>query len=333
MRVIRVGILGAGGMGGAHARQYRKMSDVELTFFDQSIERTEAFSKQWDCVPSVSADDLISACDIVDVCLPTDLHLDYGLKAISAGRAVFMEKPMGRTVEECAQLINAASAAGVPLMPGQVVRYFPEFKEGNRLVKKGTVGEPAAARTRRGGLAPSGMGGWFMDHSRSGGVLLDLAIHDFDWLRWTLGEVKHLYSRSLGVARGSGPDYALTTLTFESGAVAHVESTWMDPSGFRTIFEIAGSSGIIEHDSRNTASLRTHVFVGEGSSRMTKSFNESSMAPLDDPYYLELSGFVEAVQDGTPPPVTGYDGAMAVSIALAAWESAKTGQVVAPAHV
>lgn len=161
-----------------------------------------------------------------------------------------------------------------------------------------------------------------MDHHRSGGVLIDLAIHDFDWLRWTLGEVKHLYSRSLGAKTMQGPDYALTTLTFESGAVAHVETTWMDPSGFRVTFEVAGSGGLIQYDSRDTSILQTHVGG--------KVAKESPVAPLDDPYYRELRGFLTAVSDGTPLPVTGYDGLMALSIALAALESAKTDRVVVP---
>src|SRR5688572_21354255 len=114
---------------------------------------------------------------------------------------------------------------------------------------------------RRGGGQPKGEGMWFRDYERSGGVLLDLAVHDFDWLRWTLGEISQVYSRSLGITRGSGPDYALTTLSFASGAVAHVESTWMDPSGFRVAVEVAGSEGIIEYDSRLTPSLRTHTML------------------------------------------------------------------------
>lgn len=324
--VIRVGILGAGGMGSAHARQYRKMSDIELTFFDTRIDQTERFAKQWDCVPSVSADDLISSCDAVDICLPTDLHAQFALKAVAAGRAVFVEKPMARTMEECFAIINAAAASGVPLMPGQVVRFFPEFKQGNKMVKAGMVGEPAAARTRRGGGAPKGVDLWFMDHERSGGVLLDLAIHDFDWLRWTLGEVSGVYARSLGVSKGSGPDYALSTLQFQSGAIAHVESTWMDPSGFRTAFEVAGSGGIIEHDSRNTPTLRTHIATESGCQTQT----EANYTGTDDPYYQELRAFIEALAKGTPPPVTGHDGAMAVAIGLAALESARTGRTVKP---
>jgi len=312
-----------GGMGNVHARQYRKMSDVDLIFFDPDAERSKIYIDRWQARPVSSVDELISKCDIVDICLPTDLHVKMGLKSIAAGRGVIIEKPLTRTFDEGLELVNAAEKAGVHLMPAQVVRFFPEFANGNRLVREGKVGTPAAARTRRGGLAPKGSDSWFMDHHRSGGVLLDLAIHDFDWLRWTLGEVKHLFSRSLGARSMSGPDYALTTLTFDSGAIAHCESTWMDPSGFRTCFEVCGSEGMIEYDSRNTPTLRTTV---EGS----KTMNEGPLLATDDPYYKQLRSFVDAVQKGTQPPVTAIDGVMGVSIAQAAIESAKTGMLVAP---
>jgi predicted dehydrogenase len=319
---MKVGILGAGGMGNVHARQYRKMPDVELHFFDRDSERGRAFAERWEAIPIGSAEEVFDCCDIIDVCYPTDLHVETGLRAIAAGCAVFMEKPIAGSLEDARRLVAAAEKAGTPFMPGQVVRFFPEFAQGHRLVKEGAVGTPAAARTRRGGLAPKGVGEWFMDHSRSGGVLLDLAVHDFDWLRWTLGEVKSVYAKSLGAQTGKGPDYGLATLEFDSGCVAHVEATWMDPSGFRTTFEVAGSEGIVQFDSRQNASLRTHL-VG-------KSYAESPLTGTDDPYYLELRGFVEAVRSGTEPPVTGYDGLMALSIGLAAVESAKTGRRVAP---
>lgn len=321
--MLKVGILGAGGMGNVHARQYGKMADVQALFFEPDEERRTAYAARWNATPVESIDDLISQADVVDVCLPTDLHVDMGLKAIAAGRAVFMEKPVAGNVADAARLVRAADAAGVPFMPGQVVRFFPEFEAGARLVQQGKVGTPAAARTRRGGTAPRGSNSWFMDHSRSGGVLVDLAIHDFDWLRWTLGEVKALYARSVGIQTGSGPDYALTTMTFDSGCVAHVEATWMDPSGFRVTYEVAGSGGLIEYDSRNAATLRTHT---------EKTVGEMPQAPTDDPYYKELRGFLNAVQNSTPPPVTGYDGLMAVSIAEAALESARTGRAVSPAR-
>ena len=321
--MITVGVLGVGGMGNVHARQYAKMQDVDVVFFDPDAERSKTYVERWKATPVGSADELISKADVVDVCLPSDLHVEYGLKSIAAGRPVIIEKPLTRSFEEGVQLMNAADKAGIPVMPAQVVRFFPEFANGNRLVREGKVGTPAAARTRRGGLAPKGSDSWFMDHHRSGGVLLDLAIHDFDWLRWTLGEVKFLYSCSLGAKTMSGPDYALTTLTFDSGAIAHVESTWMDPSGFRTSYEVCGSAGMIQFDSRDTPSLRTTI---EGS----KTVNEGPLAPTDDPYYKQLRGFLDAIQKGVQPSVTALDGVMAVSISQAAIESAKSGKVVVP---
>ncbi|MCW5941725.1 MAG: Gfo/Idh/MocA family oxidoreductase [Fimbriimonadaceae bacterium] len=325
--MIRVGILGNGGMGQVHARQYAKMANVQLYVHDRQTDRAARLAEEYGAINTTGSDDLISKCDVVDVCLPTDLHAAYGQKVLSAGRALIMEKPLARTLEESVGLLEAATKANVPFGAAQVVRYFPEFAAGHRHVKGGGVGTPAAARTRRGGPPPiKGADNWFMDHARSGGVLLDLAIHDFDWLRWTLGEVTHLYARSLRAKDLSGgPDYALTTLSFEGGAVAHVEATWMDPSGFRTTYEVCGSEGMIEYDSRAHPSLRTHLAGGSSA--------ESPLFETDDPYYLELSAFVDAVQGGSPVPVPAYEGAMAVSIALAAQESAATDRAVRPARI
>ncbi|MFI5385829.1 MAG: Gfo/Idh/MocA family protein [Fimbriimonadales bacterium] len=323
--MITVGILGAGGMGNVHARHYRRMRDVEVFFFDPDQGQTETFIERHQVGAAPSADDLIARCDVIDICLPTPLHPSLGLRAIAAGKAVFIEKPLAGSLEDGVRLVEAADRAGVTLMPGHVVRFFPEYAAGRRLVEKGAVGTPAAARTRRGGGTPKGNDGWFMDHSRSGGVLIDLAIHDFDWLRWTLGEVKHLYSRSVGAKTGQGPDYALTTLTFESGCVAHVESTWMDPGGGRATYEVCGNAGMIQYDSRNTQTLKTTHGSG-------KFINEAPLFGSDDPYYNELRGFIDAVVKHETPPVNGHDGLMALSIALAARESALTDKVVAPAR-
>jgi predicted dehydrogenase len=316
-------------MGSVHARQYRKRSDIELFFYDRNPARADKFQADWQPERLESSEDLISKVDVVDICLPTPAHHEFSLKAIAAGRALFLEKPIARTFDEAREVVEAAEKANVPLMPGHVVRFFPEYARGRAIVLDDGIGKPAAARTRRGGGAPSGELGWFLDHSKSGGVLLDLVIHDFDWLRWTLGEVKHLFSRSLSSKLGEGPDYALTTLTFENGCVGHVEGTWMDPGGFRTTFEIAGSKGLIQYDSRENVALRTTVKPAAAEGAPLPSL-EGSAGPLEDPYYLELDGFLAAVRNGTPPPISGRDGLAAVAIAEAAIESARTGAVVSP---
>jgi predicted dehydrogenase len=323
---MRIAIVGAGGMGNVHARHHRNIPGVEPAVFDVDPERARTLAERWRIDVRDSFEDVLAWADAVDLCVPTPLHLELGLSVIAAGKALLVEKPIAGTLQDGAKLVNAAANAGVLLMPGHVARFFPEFSTANRLVREGGVGNPAAARTRRGGGMPKGAGLWFADHSKSGGVLLDLAIHDFDWLRWTLGEVESVFSRSRSARTGEGPDYALTMLKFASGALAHVESTWMDPSGFRVSFEVCGSEGMIEYDSRNVPTLRTSV---DGSPTVT----EAPLDSADDPYYRQLSGFADAVREGREPPVTGYDGLMALALSEAATESAKSGKPVSPARM
>lgn len=329
---MRIGIVGAGGMGNTHANKYRQMTDVEIAISDIDTERAASFAERHGASDFRSLSEMIAWADVVDICLPTDLHLGVALESISAGRAVLVEKPMASTVAECAQIIEAAEHSGTPLMPAQVLRFFPEFAAGKRLVESGTIGQPAAARTRRGGKSPTGAGGWFLDPTRSGGILLDLGIHDFDWLRWTLGEVETVYARSVRIhpswlpsfRQPASGDYALTTLGFVSGCVAHVETTWMEPGPSRVTFEVCGSEGMIEYDSRNAPSVRTATAEGVKT--------EAPLAPDDDPYYLQLRGFLDAVKTGSPTPVSPLDGLKAVAIARAAIESAESGRVVRPAQ-
>jgi len=320
---MRVGIVGTGGMGNVHARHYARLQHVQLIAYDPDSGKLGAFCETHGAVPVHSFDELIRESDAVDLCTPTDLHKSQALEVLRAGRPVLVEKPMASSVVECKELCDAATKANVLLMPAQVVRYFPEFRRARELVQAGRIGQPAAARTRRGGKAPGTEGSWFRDFKRSGGILLDLAVHDFDWLRWTLGEVAEVYAASVGDRwPQSGADYALTTLRFDSGAIAHVESTWMDPAGGRVTFEICGSEGMLEYDSRLTQTVRTTTEKSQ--------IVEAPLALEDDPYFQQLSAFVNSIETGSPAPVTAYDGLMAVSIACAAIKSVETGRPVAP---
>ena len=320
---MKVGIIGTGGMGGVHARAYANMPDVELLAFDRNRDRLHSVIAPIGAAPRTSIENLIDAVDVVDICLPTDMHEVVATQALAAGKAVFCEKPLARTLDSARRMVEAAKHAGSHFGVGQVVRYFPEFRRAHDLVKSGAVGRPAAVRTHRGGGAPTGSDAWFMDHTRSGGVLVDLAIHDFDWLRWTFGEVKTVYARSTAANKGAGPDYALTVLSHENGAISHVESTWLDPAGFSTAFEVAGSDGLLAYDSQRAASLSVCV--------AGRTAYEANMAPTDDPYYHELRAFLDAVGKGEPAPVDILEGFHALAISIAALESATTGKPTAPA--
>jgi UDP-N-acetylglucosamine 3-dehydrogenase len=262
---------------------------------------------------------------MVDICTPTPTHLELVLKAAGAGKHILCEKPLGRTLQQCEQMIEAAEKAGVTLMPAQVLRFFPEFKQARDLVLAGAVGKPAAIRTRRGGPYPRAANDWYADFEQSGGPILDMVIHDFDWLRWTFGEVERVFAKALTFKNLDHIDYALITLRLKSQAIAHVEANWADPSGFKVDFEIAGDAGMIAFDSRFAMPLMVAKQDASGGGGGV-AVPESPLA--EDPYMLEIKHFVDSVEAGQPPSITAEDGMKAVEIALAAIESARTGRVI-----
>jgi predicted dehydrogenase len=299
------------------------LGSVELTIVDHDVTKAEALAELYGASVAPNFTEALAKVDAVDLCVPTDVHADLALEAIDAGKAILCEKPLSRTLDQAAELVRAVRKSGVPFMTAQVARYFPDFRRIHDLVVSGAVGKPAAIRTHRGGATPKGSDLWFLDHRRSGGVLLDVAVHDFDWLLWTIGPVEEVSARAKTAIDGKGADYALTTLKFENGAVGHVETTWMDPAGFRTSVEVAGSTGLVQYDSRTSATLKLTT--------EEKITHEMNVVPEDDPYFLQAKAFIEAVSSGQVTPVGVEDGFKAVSVAFAALKSAHTGRKVKPA--
>lgn len=324
--MLRVGIVGAGTMGRTHASAYAKLPNTQLVgFYDADQAFAGRVAPRFGARVFESYDALLQQVDMVDICTPTPTHLELVLKAASAGRHILCEKPLGRTLEQCEQMIEAVNKAGVTLMPAQVLRFFPEFKQAHDLVLAGAVGKPAAIRTRRGGPYPRASNDWYADFEQSGGPILDMVIHDFDWLRWTFGEVDRVFAKALTFKKLDHIDYALITLRLKSGAIAHVEANWADPSGFKVDFEIAGDAGMIAFDSRFAMPL-TVAKQDAGGGGGGVAVPESPLA--EDPYMLEIQHFVDSVLAGKQPSITAEDGMKAVEIALAAIESVRTGKVI-----
>ena len=322
---MRVGVVGAGGMGAVHCRHWSAVPGVSLVVFDVDREKRDQLARSHGACVAADLEALIDDAEIVDVCIPTDLHVEVACLSLGKGKATLVEKPLARTLEEAQLIADAAKATGATLGIGHVVRYFPEHESIKQAIERGVVGTPAAIRVRRGGGLPRNFDGWFGDADRSGGVLLDLAIHDFDWILWALGPVKSVYARSVSLGdtvKGADfkGDYALATLELASGAVAHVEATWMDPAGGRASLEVAGSAGVIEYDSRTYPTVRTATADGNRA--------EAPTGPGMDPYFRQLQAFHDAVAAGQPAPVGIADGMAALKVALAAIESAKTQQTV-----
>lgn len=337
---LGVGIIGAGNMGGTHARHWANVPGAHVVVIAdrnnakaerlaQSIAQTTRKLPQ--CY--VSPDELFARTDVhvVSICVPTDQHRPLVEAAARAGKHILCEKPFGLTVSDCDAMIVAAESANVLLTVGQVVRFFPEFAQAKRCVDAGAVGSPAMVRTRRGGAFPHTDTDWYANPDASGGLIFDLLVHDIDWLLWCFGPIVRVYAKALTERLAAKTvdhlDYALLTLRHESGTISHVEGTWADVGGFATTFEIAGDAGLLFHDSRRTAPLVRSLRQSEGGAGGV-AVPSSPLASADDPYYLEICAFAESIRTGKPLVVTPQEARTAVAVAQAARESVKSGRAV-----
>jgi UDP-N-acetylglucosamine 3-dehydrogenase len=320
---MRVGLVGAGFMGGVHLNAYAGIPEVEVVgVADARIESAEAGAAIVGARPYASYDELVAAEDVevVDVCLPTAFHRDLAVRAAGEGRHVILEKPIARTIEDAQEILDAFSGEGPRLFVGHVVRFFPEYVGIKARIEGGDLGTVGVVRTSRRSPFLLGWNDWYADWRVSGGVLLDLVIHDFDFLRWSLGEVERVYARGVLGHEYNRLDYALTTLRFESGAIAHVEGHWGYPGPFNYSIEVAGSRALLTANNTEPDSLE---LIGG-----TASGEIPDLATGDSPYQTELEHFIRCISTGEEPVVEARDAYEALRISLAATESVLTGEPV-----
>ena len=329
---MKIGLVGAGSMGHAHAPAWNLLRDGGADLVGVVADRpgsAAAFAQQYGLSEFESLDALIDAVDILDICTPTGFHRDMTLKAAARGKHVICEKPIALNPEDARIMIKACDDAGVRLFIAHVVRFHKHYRAAKDAIDAGQIGKPGVIRLTRAGYQPrKSTDNWFVDESRSGGMMLDLMIHDFDYARWIGGEVERVYARSVRGARPDAPgDYALVTLRFVDGAIAHIEGGWAYPPGnFRTSFDIAGTGGLIEWNGDNADT--TSVFLANPPDVAPDEVAVPGMDAADSPFAAELRNFYEAIAHGAEPIVTAHDGLAALNIGLAARQSAKTGKPV-----
>jgi predicted dehydrogenase len=325
---LRVGVVGGGFIAGIHLAAWRRLGVAGLAVYDVHPDRAaeRAAEAGADAVGSLA--ELIGGVEVVDICSPTDDHRATAEAAAAAGRHVICEKPIARTLADALALTDACRRAGVRLFVAHVTRYFPEYVAAQAAVAAGQIGRPAVIRLRRESSRPSKAAtSWIFDEARSGGLFLDLMIHDFDFARWIAGEVDSVMARRVRDASGCDVDYAVAILRHASGALSHVTGSWSyPPPVFRTGFELAGDEGLIEYESVDQQPITRYLPPGDG-----EAFLGLPASPLaEDPFTAELADFAGALRAGSAPRVSAEDGIAALRIGLAAIESSRLGR---PARV
>ena len=324
--IMRVGIAGTGTMGEVHAAAWRN-TDAELIGCTSAHpDQAEALARRYQMRAFDDYAKLLSEVEIVDICTPTPLHKPMVMEAAKAGKHVICEKPVALTPEDARTMILACQEAGIRFFVGMVVRFFSQYRLAKELVANGQIGNLAVLRLKRVSYVPQkSPDNWYFDPTISGGMVVDLMIHDFDYSRWLAGEVERVYAQRSRSMRGPA-QYIQTILRFRSGAIALVEGGWAYPPGvFRTALDLSGTEGLIEWNSDQPSPVLTFLPPKPND---TASVGLPVSGLDQDPYAAEIQHAYRAILTGTDFEVTAEDALEALRISRAAEESLSTGRPV-----
>jgi myo-inositol 2-dehydrogenase/D-chiro-inositol 1-dehydrogenase len=204
--------------------------------------------------------------DILSVCTPTPTHAEIAIAALGAGLNVLCEKPIGRTVDDARRIVEAAESARGILMIGHVSRFELDHRQAKDIVEGGFLGDiTMMSHSMTTSLPGWSQSGWLSDPELSGGPLVDLAVHSFDYLSWVSGsEVVRVHAVAADTPVGPAT-YAIVHLRYASGAIASVETSWAHPAshGFKLVAELVGTDGRLSWDYDHLAGGFLHRAQGE----------------------------------------------------------------------
>ncbi|KKI89034.1 hypothetical protein WQ54_27785 [Bacillus sp. SA1-12] len=324
--MLKVAVIGIGKMGQRHLEKWSQIGGCKIVgIVGRNPDKVTDLGLTYNAQPFTSLEDLVNAVevDVVDICLPTHLHFEFIKQAAEAKKQIICEKPLALNAVEAKAIIEICEKQNVQLFVGQTLRFSSEYAQAHQQVKRGAIGKPGVIRLSRGTAYPNGSDSWYTDANKSGGILLDLGIHDFDWLIWTFGDVKKVFAKHIKKQVNSGRvlDYALVTLRMKDGAIAHVELSWAK-NALEASFELAGDKGmIISNQDRSPIKVTLKDEFNETGALVNNPIGES-------PILQQLRHFKECITDGKTPLVTPEDALKAIEVAEAAIRSASTGQPV-----
>src|SRR6202011_1753517 len=305
-RSLRIGVIGAGVMGSNHARVLAGLPDTTLVGIVDPLpaHRTRA-TELTGCRTFARLDELIAeGVDAVPVAAPTHPHHEIALACIARDIHILVEKPIASTVEEGREIVAAAQRAGVTLMVGHVERFNPAVAA----IKQAISGEDilSIAITRVGPFPP---------RMSNVGVVIDLAVHDIDLIRWfTESDIVEVQPQ-LSSAVAEREDIALLQFRTASGVLAHINTNWLTPFKARNV-TIATRNKYIMGDLLTRQVTECFGFQPDGSYSM-RHLSVGHAEPLR----AELQAFVGAIRDGKEPAVTGEEGVASLEIAIRCLES------------
>jgi predicted dehydrogenase len=320
---LRVAVIGVGSMGRNHARVYADMPNVTLVGIADADEMTAGtVANRHGGLPYADYRQLLDAerPEAVTIAVPTVDHLSVAMEVIRRGIHLLIEKPIAFSVEEGEQIIRAAHEAGLTLMIGHIERFNPAVTALKGRLMAGELGRPFQVDARRQGPFPARV--------KDVGVVIDLAVHDLDVMRYvTDQEVVRVFAETERRIHSSREDLLSGLVRLEDGIIGTLNINWLTPTKIREL-SVIGERGMFrvdyltqdlfffENAQAQAADWPYLTLRGVGEGRMIRH-----VVAKREPLRLEQEAFVSAIQDGLPSPVSGEDGLRALELARAVVDS------------
>lgn len=321
---LRFGVIGAGRIGKIHAENLAtRIPDVVLAgITDVNVKAAQDLADRLH-VTAVEEDyhTLLSdpSIDAIAICSSTDTHAQIVVEAAKAGKHIFCEKPIDLRLEKIDAALEAVEKAGVKLQIGFNRRFDPNFRKVRTMVSEGKIGELQILRITSRDPAPPPL----PYIKVSGGIFLDMTIHDFDMARYLSGsEVEEVYTAAgvmvdPAIGEAGDLDTAIITLRFANGAIGTIDNSRQAVYGYDQRVEVFGSNGMIQ--AHNNTPDNDVYFNADGvhSAKPLYFFLER----YTESFVAEMKEFVRSIRENTSPPVTGIDGRIPVVMGMAAKKS------------
>lgn len=323
--MLKLGIIGIGRIGKVHLQSithYVSDAVVKAVADPFLSDETAQWAQNFGVVYTTKDyHDILNDSEInaVLICSSTDTHAPISIEAIKAGKHVFCEKPIAHDVATIQKVIATLDGTDIKYQVGFNRRFDHNFKAIREAVESGEIGSPEIVKiTSRDPEPPS------MDYVKvSGGIFLDMTIHDFDMVRYLAGsDVEEVYVQSAvlvdpSIAEAGDVDTAIISLKMENGALAVIDNCRRSVYGYDQRAEVFGSKGMASIENDTGSNMKLSDKSGVTGEKPMFFFLERYMQA----YAQELIEFVDAIENGKPTPVNQIDGLQAVQIGIAATKS------------
>ncbi|HOC77195.1 MAG TPA: Gfo/Idh/MocA family oxidoreductase [Methanofastidiosum sp.] len=307
--MIKIGVIGAGVMGGHHIRNLSSM-DIELVgLSDIDKNRVNELSTTYKTKGFLDYKELVKeGIDAAVVAVPTKLHKTVCDYLIDNGVNVLVEKPIADTVENAKDMITKAKKEGVKFSVGQIERFNPAVQKLKQLIKNDTLGKVVTMSSKR--VGP------YNPRIRDVGIIVDLGVHDIDIMSYLLEEkVKTVYATG-GKRIHPFEDFATILMTFGNSSTGLIDTNWYTPHKVRSLTVVA-DKGIAEVD-----------YIDQKLVLYDKEWMKEAKIERKEPLSLELECFIEYLKKDIEPPVSGEEGLHALQVAISAIDSYVNNKII-----